>query len=157
MRSFTHAWLVVTLLMGLSGCASVSGRVRGGPAQPTTADNLTWWLSRHPLATAENIRIDEVERTETSSSHLVQIRDREPLHVHHQHDLEAMLHRGHGTFHIGSKQVELRAGGLITIPRGTPHAFINHAIEPAVAFAVFTPPFDGQDTIEVKEGSVPSP
>ena len=116
-----------------------------------TAGDLTWWLSEHPLASDENIRVDELERDDTSSSHLVQIRDREPLHLHQQHDLEVMVRRGRGTLQLGSELVELKPGGLIGIPRGTPHAFINHSSQPAVAFAVFSPPFDGKDTIEVDE------
>jgi mannose-6-phosphate isomerase-like protein (cupin superfamily) len=31
------------------------------------------------------------------------------------------------------------------VPRGTVHAFRNTGKEPAVSYAIYTPPFDGKD------------
>jgi mannose-6-phosphate isomerase-like protein (cupin superfamily) len=36
------------------------------------------------------------------------------------------------------------------VPRGTPHAFANESGEPALAYAVYVPAFDGQDRVPVE-------
>jgi mannose-6-phosphate isomerase-like protein (cupin superfamily) len=36
-------------------------------------------------------------------------------------------------------------GSILYVPRATVHAFRNTSDEPAAAYAVYTPAFDGQD------------
>jgi quercetin dioxygenase-like cupin family protein len=144
-------WLWMSLLLvSLSGCVSLWVRTTTGQ-ELILPDDLIRWLSTHPLAPDENIRIDELKRTEEFSTHLVQIRDQESLHVHQRHDLKAILHSGYGVLQVGSQQRALSPGETIAIPRGTPHAFVNHSPKPAVAMVMFSPPFDGQDTLPVSE------
>ena len=83
--------------------------------------------------------------------HLVQIRHQEAMHLHEHHDLIAVLQRGHGTLRRGSETLTLEAGSAVTIPRGVPHAFVNQSPYPAAIFLVFSPPFDGTDTVPVNE------
>lgn len=110
---------------------------------------ISQWLARHPLALEHELAIAELGRTEGSSLHVVQIRDREALHVHERHDLVAFLHRGHGTLQLGSETLAIREGSVVAIPRGVPHAFVNESRKPAAALAVFSPPFDGTDSVPV--------
>jgi mannose-6-phosphate isomerase-like protein (cupin superfamily) len=83
--------------------------------------------------------------------HVVQIRDRELLHVHERHDVIALLLRGRGTLRVGSETVRMKPGSVVAIQRAVPHAFVNESRQPAAAFVVFTPPFDGKDTVLVQE------
>ena len=39
-------------------------------------------------------------------------------------------------------------GSLLYVPRGAVHAFANQSGAPSVAYAIYTPPFDGKDRID---------
>ncbi len=145
--------LLVALAWAAAGCAASSAS-RGWARDPMSAE-LARWVAEHPLAAGENIRVDELERSAWTSQHVVQIREVEPLHVHASHDLQVMLHRGHGVFHLGQEVWRVEPGSLMQIPHGVPHAFVNCSAEPAVAFVKITPPFDDQDVVIVQD--VPSP
>lgn len=97
----------------------------------------------------QDITADELLRTPDHSLHVVRIRDREPAHVHARHDLTFMLCRGRGLLELGPKTLELAPGDVAAIPRGTPHTFLNTAVDPAVLFLRFTPPYDGTDRVPV--------
>lgn len=138
-------WLVALS----SGCAGISTSAKPEPLQH--AKRLADWLTEHPLAPDQEITISELGRTDRLSLHLVQIRHREGLHVHERHDLVALLSRGHGTLQRGAETLMLESGSVVVIRRGTPHAFVNRSSRPAVALVVFSPPFDGTDTVPVTE------
>lgn len=116
---------------------------------PESTAVLDAWLLDHPLAAGENFRTDELERTVRVSTHVVQVRNREPLHVHRKHDLDVTLRRGRGTLIFGDQRIKLRMGDFFKIPRGVAHAFINEGRKPAVAYAEFSPPFDGVDSLAI--------
>jgi quercetin dioxygenase-like cupin family protein len=139
------------LLAALSGCGWASRAVKRPTHAYPEAENLARWLDEHPLAPDQEIGVAEMGRTENSSMHIVQIRHQEALHVHQHHDLAALLHLGHGTLRLGSQALTLKAGSVVMIPRGVPHAFKNESRQPAAAFVVFTPPFDGADTVPINE------
>lgn len=86
---------------------------------------------------------------DSCSVHLVQVRDAEPLHIHAHHDLVVVIKRGHGLLRLGEREMVVRPGDVLLIPRGVPHAFRNRASRPALAIATFNPPFDGKDFILV--------
>ncbi len=77
-----------------------------------------------------------------------------PLHSHQDHDLTAIILKGYGTLTIGDRKLELRPGSIVTIPRGTPHSFLNKSPEPAVAYAMFNPAFDNADFVPVQQESL---
>ncbi|HWP60518.1 MAG TPA: cupin domain-containing protein [Candidatus Acidoferrales bacterium] len=107
-------------------------------------------LAKNPLAPDENIKVVTLGEGETVSHHLVQIRDREPPHIHKVHDLTVVVLRGRGYLMLDGKRLELAAGDALYVPRGVPHYFVNESREVAVALVVFSPPFDGKDTIPLK-------
>ena len=82
---------------------------------------------------------------EDTSHHLVTLRNREPLHRHDRHALTVLVLRGEGAMSIEGEERPVGAGSLIHVPRGTVHAFINQSPEPAVAYVLYAPPFDGTD------------
>jgi quercetin dioxygenase-like cupin family protein len=106
-------------------------------------------LNQNPLGPQANIKVVTLGKGETVSHHIVQIRDRETPHVHRSHDLTVFVVRGEGPMFIDKQERYLRAGDAVFIPRGTVHHFTNTSPRPAVALVVFSPPFDGKDTIPV--------
>src|ERR1043166_4926371 len=106
-------------------------------------------LRDHPVLPTENIVVTPLARVESASHHLVQVRHSELLHIHRDHDLTVFVYRGRGRMRIGDRTFAVRAGDVLLIPRGVPHAFENTAHSPAVAVVVFTPAFDGKHTAPV--------
>lgn len=144
--------ILIASLLALAGCATSRLEWITFPDEATGKGvSLDAWLTQHPLAPGQEIAFHEIARTEGSSTHLVQIRTEEKLHAHQKHDLVAIVLKGNGTLTLGDRHLYLKAGGVVTIPRGVPHAFQNRSKAPAVAYVVFTPAFDGADTVPVQE------
>ncbi len=151
--------LPVFLMLALAGCATAAA---GGQTQWMTFPSgkgdkgvtLEAWLQEHPLKTDQGMSIEEISRGETASAAIVQIRKVQPLHMHAEHDLTAIVLKGEGLLRVGDRNLELRPGSIVTIPRGTAHSFTNKSQETAVAYAMFNPAFDGKDFVVVPEESL---
>lgn len=146
-------WWVGLCLLGWAGCAAPNGWITFPDGGGSKGMAMEEWLKAHPMDPSQEISILEISRGDSGSSHIVQIRTREPLHVHARHDLIAILLKGRGTLTLGSRRLELKPGAIVSIPRGVPHAFENTGSEPAAAYAAFFPAFDGVDTVPSKEES----
>jgi mannose-6-phosphate isomerase-like protein (cupin superfamily) len=153
LRRSALAGLGVAALLAGAGC----GRAREGPAP--TIDALLGGArvsiplgeiaARVPLAEGQDFRVEELGRSESTSHHVAAIRTGEPLHRHDSHDLLVILVHGHGTQRVGDETRPVGEGSVIFVPRGTTHAFTNAGPEPAVAYVVYAPPFDGKDRVPV--------
>lgn len=95
----------------------------------------------------EKFKVVEVGRDSFTSHHLVAIRDREQPHRHDTHDLTVVILRGFGAMRIGSEERRVGQGSILYVPRATVHAFRNLSDQPAVAYAIYSPPFDGKDRV----------
>jgi len=136
-RALAMGFVVLVL-----GCAQRVPRV-------PFVDDVDAFLATHRLAPGEDIRADEIGRTDGASFHLVQVRDRERPHRHALHDLTVVVLRGHGTLVRDAERVALRPGDAAAIPRGAAHWFANEARAPAVALVIFVPPLDAPDLVPV--------
>jgi mannose-6-phosphate isomerase-like protein (cupin superfamily) len=103
----------------------------------------------NPLGPNENVKITNLGQGQGVSHHIVQVRDREAPHFHRAHDGTVVMISGHGYLIMSDKRIELAAGDIVYIPRGAVHYYVNTGFEPAVAFVVFSPPFDGKDVVPV--------
>ena len=112
-----------------------------------TRSELDRILAENPLPVTENIKVTTLGQAAQVSHHIVQIRDRETPHIHKEHDVTVILSKGKGYLMLGKERVDLAEGDVLFIPRGVVHYFINTSTEPSVAFAIFSPPFDGKDAI----------
>lgn len=154
MRLDRNLLLVVVAALALGGCATQTEWITFPGGTGGKGVSLEVWLRQHPLKPGEEVGLVELSRGETASSHIVQIRRREGLHTHEQHDAIAILLKGQGILTIGEQRLELRPGSIVAIPRGVPHSFVNKAAEPAAAYVLFTPAFDGKDRVPVEEDSL---
>ena len=118
-----------------------------GERQTTALDALA---QSGGLAPGESFKVSEIGRDAYSSHHLVWIRDREVPHRHDRHDLFVVILRGHGGMTLGDSERVLGEGSILYVPRGTVHTFRNASAEPAVAYAVYVPAFDGVDRVTVR-------
>ena len=103
---------------------------------------------RVKLAPGEDLRVIELARDTQTSQHLVAIRGAEIPHRHDRHDLLVVMLRGYGRMRLGAEQRPVGEGSILYVPRGAVHAFQNDSPEPAVAYAVYIPAFDGRDRVE---------
>ena len=108
-------------------------------------------LAENPLGAGENIKITTLGQGQGVSHHVVQIRDRENPHLHKLHDGTVVMVKGHGYLMMENRRIDLSVGDIVYIPRGAVHYFVNTASEPTVAFVVFSPPFDGKDTVPAEK------
>ena len=107
-------------------------------------------LDANRLLNDENIRSTLLHQTDRESIHLIQIRFKEPPHIHKNHDLLVILNRGEGVLHIGGETLSMKRGDSVHIPQGITHFFENTGKEVAVGIGIFTPPYDGTDMIRVE-------
>ncbi len=118
-----------------------------------TESDIEQVLAQNPLPATANIQVTTLGRGRTVSHHVVQVRDRESPHIHKDHDLTVTVMRGQGYLIVGTRRVELKVGDVVFIPGGVVHYFVNTYHQPSVALAIFSPPFDGKDTIPAVPGS----
>jgi mannose-6-phosphate isomerase-like protein (cupin superfamily) len=104
-------------------------------------------LADNPLKPDENIKLITLGQGQGASHHVVQIRDREPAHMHKAHDATVLVTRGRGYLIMAKRRITLSAGDVVYIPRGTPHYYVNTDLEPTVALVIYAPPFDGKDNV----------
>jgi mannose-6-phosphate isomerase-like protein (cupin superfamily) len=105
---------------------------------------------RARLEPGTDFRAVEIGRDANVSQHVVAIRSAEVPHRHDRHDLFVVMLRGHGRMRLGAEQRPVGEGSILYVPRGSVHAFSNESKEPAVAWAVYLPPFDGRDRVDVQ-------
>lgn len=94
------------------------------------------------------IAIRHLYRNEAVSTHLIRLQGNETPHYHDHHDLSVTALSGQSTIHFKDKQIALKPGDVVFIPRGTYHWAENHDINGSVVFAVFSPAYQGKDKRE---------
>jgi quercetin dioxygenase-like cupin family protein len=142
-------WLMIALcLLGFLGCTeTTTPHVLVPEPYVGGGTSLEAILAAHPLPQGENISALTLGRTESCSYHVVQIRDREQPHVHAVHDLAVTVLQGTGRLYIRGEPHAMQAGDVAVVPRATPHYFVNSGADPAAAFVIFAPPYDGKDQV----------
>lgn len=138
--------------MSLFGCANVSNTVLYqitdlGRLNRKSLDRFLW---ENVIKPEEAISNAPILMGDLASYHLVQIRGAEKPHAHEFHDLAVFLQSGVGTMFLGKQSFKVKAGSVIFIPHGTPHYFVNMGESPAVAIVVFSPAYDGKDSVPVE-------
>jgi len=87
-----------------------------------------------------------IRKTDEASYHFVRLNVSEKPHVHYTHDLVVFILSGTAKVHLGDQTFEAKTGDVVEIPRGNEHWAEIIRREPCELYAIFSPPFDGQDT-----------
>ena len=152
--SRTRTILVALLAALLNGCAAPDMyemlRTESQVFDPPAIGNI---LRRAPVGPHEDARFDELTGNDRFSAHLFQFRTGQQRHIHLDHDVTFIVHRGCGEVYVRDRRRTARPGDVFHIPRGTPHYCVNTDLDRLVVIAIFTPPFDGHDVIEVPAGA----
>lgn len=143
--------ILVFLSVFLAGCSAPKQFSYHNPQiNPPQIASLLEKVKEIEKQDFKNVRIETIAENELSSHHLVVIREKEPLHYHANHDGWALVLKGEADFLLGKTSRLLRRGDMVYIPRGVPHQATRRGREALAAFVIFTPPFDGKDTIPVE-------
>lgn len=82
-----------------------------------------------------------------ASSFLLCITGEVPLHLHRAHTEHVSVLDGEGLMILGDTVLTVRAGQVLTIPKGTPHAVKRTGTAPLKVLSVQAPLFDGTDRV----------
>lgn len=142
---FRRAVLIVLGFVFVAGCSAGPG---GGNAELIHLVEQESIRSIHPdgvyesgaFDESENIHASALARNEGHSVSLAQIKDREQLHVHDEHDLIVHLLSGRGELRTRGQSLDVKPGDWTVIPRGKAHQFVTTSEVPARVLVVRTPP-----------------
>ena len=62
-----------------------------------------------------------------------------PLHVHHREDEIFLVVEGRISYYVNGEWTEVEPGGVVYLPRGTPHGFRNVGETPSRHWIITTP------------------
>ena len=148
----TRGLLLFGLALGVAGAGRAEPPAvldaQLGPQRTTLSFDAL--AARAALAPDQLVRVEEIGRDAHTSHHLVALRKGEEPHRHARHDLLIVMLRGHGSMLQGGEERAVGVGSILYVPRGHVHAFRNASAEPALAYVVYSPPFDGEDRIDVE-------
>lgn len=148
------AVFVFALPAGLSACATADApALLQLESQAVGPAAIAHALRSARIASDQALRIDRLTENEHFSAHLLQIRTRRARHIHANHDVTLIVHRGHGLVTVERLKHIVGPGDVFHIPRGTPHGCSNTGSAPLVLVTIFTPPLRDADTIDVPTGS----
>jgi len=91
-------------------------------------------------------RVKKLSGDSLSTSFLIAIDKKVPLHKHLQHSEHVYVLSGKGEMTLGEKTFSISAGDFFFIPRNTPHA-LQVTQSPVKIISVQSPHFDGSDRI----------
>jgi quercetin dioxygenase-like cupin family protein len=129
----------------LSACACPKERIYSYSEKGLFLKEWRDIARENPIGKDENIKVTPLFKNNNASHFIIQIRDREKPHIHETHDLTVVVKSGKGILHLGKDKIPMRSGDIAFIPRGVLHYFVNTDKEPAVAYAIFNPIYDGKD------------
>ncbi len=158
--------LIAAAPLSVLGCSAFD--VGGGEGAPhpvldalfqdgRTTPTIAHLIDLAELADDQRFKVVDVGRDDASSHHVVAIRDREAPHRHDTHDLVVVILKGYGTMRIGNEDRPVGEGSILYVPRATVHAFRNLSSEPAVAYAVYFPPYDSKNPDKILVETPPGP
>mgnify|MGYP001561423496 FL=1 len=144
--------LVTMVLLSLSAATPADWL---GP-EPKDADryaprNLEKILTANPLGENEEFKVMSLFENPRSKHVLVQVRDREPAHVHTDSDISVWLLRGNGVMHIGGKEHPVKTGDVIHVPRDVVHYYVNRGSETGAALVIYSPAPGPDDRVLIRE------
>ena len=115
--------------------------------------NIDEIVNENVLAEDENIKIVPVDKDKSSSIYLFQIRENAEMdaHSHKSHDVIMYINKGSGILELNGSRHSAKEGMLVVIPRLSVHKFTNTGEATSIAVSIFSPPFKGNDIIELKE------
>ena len=146
-----RGWPFLLLTLFLAGCGSaVGGRVI---SSDNDVSDFAWTAEE----IAKPIAVRRRHATAETSVSLIRLAGAEQPHIHKDHDLVVVVLRGSARLHLGQRVIDVHPGDVIEIPRGVVHWAENTARSASDVYAIFSPPYDGQDHLPVPSVKLTTP
>ncbi|MGZ3884982.1 MAG: cupin domain-containing protein [Bacteroidia bacterium] len=120
---------------------TIAATITAVKAQPVNTDTIGAKTS------ADNLYNRPVFSDSLASSFVIVIKKEVKAHKHVYHAEHVMVLAGSGQMKIGDKQMEIKKGDLVFIPKNTVHAVRSTGKEPLKVLSLQAPYFDGKDRI----------
>lgn len=150
LAAFKYIFLFSSFIL-IVGCACPKEKIYSYNEAGVYSKTWKEVVKENPLGTDENIKVTPLFKNEDASHFIIHIRDREKPHIHETHDLTVIVKKGKGVLYLGKDKLPMRRGDIAFIPKGVPHYFENEDSKPSIAYAIFTPFYDGKDMKLVDE------
>ena len=143
-------WTIM-LLLGLGSAAQADWLGPEAKSSDRYAPrDLEKILATNPLGENEEFKVTPLYENPRSKHVLVQVRDREPAHVHTDSDITVWLLRGSGVMHIAGKEYAVKTGDVIHVPRDVVHHYVNQGPETGAALVVYSPAPGPDDRVLIR-------
>ncbi|GAB6065475.1 cupin domain-containing protein [Aquifex pyrophilus] len=106
-------------------------------------------LIEEKIGSVREIEAVKLNETENITQLLVFIKTSEKPHYHAEHDLTFIVLKGKGELYLDGRVEELKEGDVAFIPKKAVH-FYKNTSEISVLLAVFSPKYDGKDSVKVE-------
>lgn len=139
------------ILLGVCGATPADWLgPEGKDADRYAPRDLEQILAANPLGEHEDFRVTPLFENPRSKHVLVQIRDREPPHIHADSDITVWLLRGNGVLHVAGKEHPVKAGDVLHIPRDVVHHYVNRGFEIGAALVIYSPAPGPDDRVLIR-------
>lgn len=98
----------------------------------------------------ENVYNSVIASDSLTSSFIIVIKKEVKKHKHAFHSEHVYVLEGEGDMVLGDKNIHIKKGDLIFIPKNTPHALKVTSLIPVKVLSVQAPFFDGKDRILIE-------
>ena len=131
--------LVHAKRLGYAAAVLVTLAMPGFAQEKITFSNIDTVLREHPLPPGPTADIVASQHVDASELQIVVARKID-LHTHDDTDHRVYVARGTGVFHFAGQARQVKAGDIVTIPKGIVHGFeVQEGSEPLVLLVVETP------------------
>lgn len=104
-----------------------------------------------PVAGSKANVVKALASDSLSSSFCILIPNEVKAHKHVWHSEQVYVIQGKGVMRLGDKNISIKSGDLIFIPKNTIHAVTSMGEVPLKVLSVQSPLFDGSDRVMVSE------
>jgi mannose-6-phosphate isomerase-like protein (cupin superfamily) len=142
-----------TAWLALAGCTGMSILPPEVPTRPPALVDATRALA-DAEATAlpsDGFAAAELLATPQATFKLIRVHDRVAPHLHDESDETVYVLEGEGDLLLDQEWRPVRAGMLVHVPRGVPHAYVNRAQGGTLVLSVYAPPLQAGDRVLLEE------
>lgn len=111
----------------------------------TKAQTPTSLISIEPDTTYENIHVQQLDSDSLASTFIIWIKSEVKEHKHIHHSETIYIIEGTATIIVDGKELSVKAGDYIFVPKGTTHAVKVTSNTPLKVLSIQAPYFNGSD------------
>jgi mannose-6-phosphate isomerase-like protein (cupin superfamily) len=140
MHPFTRPLLLSLLALTITGCQSSSPFAKPRRVQVIMPHAIIGQIDWTSEEVSQESASRSLRVTRSASYHLLRVRTAQKPQVYDRNDIVMTILSGPMVLNLGVRRMEVNAGDVVDIPRGTVYWMENDGKKAGEAFVVFTPP-----------------